>query len=339
MSKIIVIGGSVGAVAVLKLILAALPRDFSAAILIVTHVGSAKSVLPDMLSRCSALSVRHATDGERIVPGCVLVAPPDTHLIVTRSDDQVSVRLINGAKENHCRPAIDPLFRSAAITFGPTVVGVLLSGYLDDGTVGLQAVKACGGLTLVQNPVGAEAPEMPASAIKYAEVDQVLDVPELVLALIELAGADTPPNSSTHAMAQQNWLEIENRASNGYSDMEDLDQIGTPSSLTCPECSGSLWVINHNGPLRYRCHTGHAFTGKVLASLKSTAVEEAMWSAIRALHEQERLFEKLGEKDQLAGLHPSAAEYEARAVQAKLHSQALRDVMAAHAFLARPKIF
>jgi two-component system chemotaxis response regulator CheB len=331
MSKIVVIGGSLGAINALKVILAALPKDFPSAILVVTHIGANRSMLAEILQRVSALPVRQAADGEPIVPGRVLLAPPDEHLTVVIVGGRAYARLVHGPKENHCRPAIDPLFRSAAAAFGVNAVGVVLTGYLDDGTVGLQAVKARGGTAIVQDPAEAEAPDMPASALRHVDVDRTLGVGEIGQALVELVRASESTSGAPHTDARSgttDWIDIENRLTGRDSDMEDLEQIGTPSSLTCPECNGALWEIRRSGPVRYRCHTGHAFTARVLEALQGETVEDAVWGAIRALHEQERLFEKMSEKALQSGLHDSVAEYRAKAAQARAHSQALRDVIA-----------
>jgi two-component system chemotaxis response regulator CheB len=334
MSKIVVIGGSAGAINALKLILPTVPHDLPAAILIVIHVGSQRSILPEILGRYSAMPVRHATDGEPIVPGRVLVAPPDEHLMVVKNGDRAYARLVHGPKENHCRPAIDPLFRSAATVFGPHTIGIVLSGYLDDGTVGLQAIKACRGIAVVQNPAEAEASDMPSSALRYVDVDQVLSVSEIGPTLRELLHADMLSSTEGQhgsVLSAPNWIDIENRVTAKDSDMDDLEQIGKLSSLTCPECNGALWEIQAKGPIRYRCHTGHAFTAKVLEALQSEAVEDAIWGAIRALHEQERLFSKLAEKELRSGSKAGAAEYQAMEAQARAHSKALREVVAARA--------
>jgi two-component system chemotaxis response regulator CheB len=341
MSKIVVIGGSAGAINCLKLILPMLPSGFPAAILIVTHIGLHKSMLPEILGRYSAMPVRHATDGEPIIPGRILMAPPDEHLLVVRNGDRAYTRLVHGPKENHCRPAVDPLFRSAAAVFGANTIGVVLSGYLDDGTVGLQAIKACRGLAVVQNPAEADAAEMPSSALKYLNVDRVLGVAEIGPALIDLTSADMQPGTEVQqdvVSDKPNWIGIENRISAMDSDMDDLEKIGTLSSLTCPQCNGALWEIHARGPVRYRCHTGHAFTARVLESLQEEAVEDAIWGAIRALHEQERLFSKLAEKELLSGHQAGAAEHQAMAAQAKAHSQALRDVVAARVLVGEGKL-
>ena len=334
MTKIVVIGGSAGALEALKIILPMLPADFPAAILIVTHIGSQKSIIPDILGRCSAMPVRHATDGEPIIPGRVLVAPPDEHLTVVARDGRAYVRLLHGPRENHCRPAIDPLFRSAATAFLEDTIGVLLSGYLDDGTVGLQAIKACGGLVIVQDPLDAKAMEMPASALQHVDVDRVLRIGDIAPSLVELATAGVRSGIRSGSRGHDNavpavpdWIGVENRITSRDSDMDDLEQIGKLSSLTCPDCSGALWEVGHQAPIRYRCHTGHAFTAKVLETLQRDVVEDAIWAAVRALHEQERLFSKLGERERQSGQVERAAEYEAKAAQAKGHSQTLREVV------------
>jgi two-component system chemotaxis response regulator CheB len=332
---VVVIGGSFGATNALKVILAALPVDFPAAVLIATHIGTQRSMLPEILERSSKLPVRSAIDGEPLVAGRVFLAPSDRHLTVASDGSHGYVHLLGGPKENHCRPAIDPLFRSAAAAFGTKTIGVLLTGYLDDGTVGLQAVKARGGTAIVQDPSDAEAPDMPASALKHVDVDQKLPVDAIGPALVQLvAGAahQDQAQRTSAAPGVPDWIDVENRLSAADSNMEDLEQIGRPSSLTCPECHGALWEIGDRAPTRYRCHTGHAFTAKVLEALQSTTVEDALWGAIRALHEQERLFGKLRESALEVGLDEAAAEYQTKAEQAQAQSSALRKLITARAF-------
>ena len=340
MSKIVLIGGSAGAVKALELILPKLPADFPAAILIVTHVGSYKSIVPDILNRCSALPVSHATDGEPILPGRILVAPPDEHLTVVMEGGSAYARLLHGPKENHCRPAIDPLFRSAAAAFQDNAIAVILTGYLDDGTVGMQAIKSCCGLAIVQDPIEAEAADMPASAIEHVNVDRVLRLSDIGPALIELVGDSAAPLDAARndaAPVVQSWIDIENHIAALESDMDDLDRIGRRSSLTCPDCNGALWEINTAGPLRYRCHTGHAFTAKTLEALQRDSVEDAIWGAIRALHEQERLFKTLCERETKSRHAERAAEYAEKAMQAKIRSQTLREVIALRVLVVKAR--
>lgn len=343
MSNIVVVGGSAGSTAPLKVILGGLPADFPAAVLIVAHIGARDSVLPSLLERCSALPVRYASQGERIVAGQVLVAPPDLHLTVDMDGDRAYTRLSHGAKENHSRPAIDPLFRTAAVAYGPNAIGVVLSGFLDDGTVGLQAIKACGGIAVVQDPAGAEAPSMPGSAVQYAEVDFVLDTEQIAPTLVDLARRDADADASTSrggpgTMELLDRIAIENRAFNDDLEIMELDRIGSRVALTCPECGGALWEMRHGVPLRYRCHTGHAFTANALATLQGQGLEEALWAAVRALHEQELLFQRqhhTAQARQQAGQHDDAArEYLLKAEQAREHGRLLRDLIGSRMHIA-----
>lgn len=238
----------------MKVILGGLPADFPAAVLIVTHIGSRESVLPSLLERGSSLPVRFASQGERVVAGQVLVAPPDLHLTVDVDGGRAFTRLSHGAKENHSRPAIDPLFRSAAAAYGPNAIGVVLSGFLDDGTVGLQAIKACGGTAIVQDPAEAEAPEMPAAALQYAGIDFVLGMEQIAQTLVDLAGrtADMPDAPAGPGEAEVlERIAIENRAFDHDAAMNDMDRIGSRVPLSCPECGGAIWEISNAVPLRY----------------------------------------------------------------------------------------
>lgn len=335
MPKIVVVGGSAGSINALKVILSGLPPDFAAPVLIVTHIGPRESMLPSLLQRCSTLPVRHAVQGEPIVPGQVLIAPPDLHLTIARNDERAFASLSRGPKENHSRPAIDPLFRSAATTHGTGAIAVLLSGFLDDGTVGLQAIKTYGGTTVVQDPGTAEAPDMPSSALRHVPVDIIRRVDGIAPALVELVSRPAPtleiPEESA-AVELQNLIAIENRMFNEGADMEELDRIGSRVPLTCPECGGAIWEMRQSAPLRYRCHTGHAFSASVLEGLQGSAVEEALWAAVRALHEQEQLFRQMHRtlrtpRDRTQPDDPKD-EYLLKAEQTGQHAQLLRDLIA-----------
>jgi two-component system chemotaxis response regulator CheB len=327
MPKIVVIGGSAGSINPLKAIVRGLAKDFPAAVLTVTHIGSRESILPSLLERCSALPVRHAVQGEPIVAGKILVAPPDLHLTVAQTGGRAYAQLSRGPKENHSRPAIDPLFRSTATA--------CRADFLDDGTVGLQAIKASGGIAVVQDPADAEAPDMPASALEHNTVDFVRRAEEIAPTLVELAGREAAEAGASAARAgagPEDWVSIENRMFGELSDMAELDRIGARVPLTCPECGGAIWEIRRPGPLRYRCHTGHAFTARTLAALQGGEVEEAMWAAVRALHEQEQLFRQLHRKS------PASQEYLIKAEQAREHAQLLRDLVTTRVRIASNKL-
>ena len=189
---LVVVGASAGAVPVLLRLATQLPADFPAAVLVVLHVGAHHSVLPELLKDCGGLRARHASDGQVLQPGTIEIAPPDQHMLV----DGNRIRLQHGPKEHHARPAIDPLFRSAAATHGPRVIGVLLSGRLDDGTAGLGAIKASGGVAVVQDPDDAEHPEMPRNALAHVEVDCCVPGSELARTLLRLVAGPLTPAAS-----------------------------------------------------------------------------------------------------------------------------------------------
>lgn len=325
---LIVIGASVGGLDALGRIVRALPADLAATVLVVSHIGTRDSILPQLLGKSSALPVRHARDLEPLLPSVILLAPPDRHLTVRLANGQAFVELTHGPKENYTRPAIDPLFRSAAEALGRKVIGVILTGHLDDGTVGLQAIKACGGMAVVQEPDDAVAPSMPRSAIEHVQIDLRLPLDEIGPALAALAAARVdaglPQQIATAAPA---WIGIENQFARGEADMDELEKIATPSTYTCPECQGTLWEIRNQHPARFRCHTGHSFTTQVLQQLQTDAAEEALWAAVRALQEKQRLLRDLARKSihwQHAG---AAGEYEKKADEAHRQAEVLRSLL------------
>jgi two-component system chemotaxis response regulator CheB len=294
---IVVVGASVGGVAALTGFCELLPSTLPACILVVQHIGAYPSRLPEILGRKTAMKVAHARNGERPEHGTVYIAPPDVHLLFEKDE----LRLFHGPKENHTRPAIDPLFRSAALAHGPRVIGIVLTGYLDDGTAGLEAVKACGGLAFVQDPADAYAPDMPASALASGVIDFCGTVPQLAAKLEQTAGQLI----ETAFPAAPPALVTEHQSSLGGGNMTGkLQKIGQPSTFVCPECGGSLWSIQGNKHPRYRCHTGHAYSLKNLAQTQESTVEATLWSAVRALQDQEKLLRKLKESNSGAAGHP-----------------------------------
>jgi two-component system chemotaxis response regulator CheB len=181
---IITIGASAGGWEALQELIHYLPEDLPAAIFIAMHMPPySASVVPDLLTRRGPFPALHPKKGEVIRAGRIFVAPPDHHLLVHRN----FVRTVQGPKENKARPAIDPLFRSAAVAYGPRAVGVLLSGKLDDGSAGLRAIKRRGGVTIVQDPAEAAYPDMPRNALTHVEIDHCLRVAEMPSLLERLA--------------------------------------------------------------------------------------------------------------------------------------------------------
>jgi len=239
---IILLGASAGGVDTLTRLCRGLPRDLPAAVLVVQHITPfPRSVLPRLLSRAGPLPAAHAEEGEAIHPGRIYVARPDHHLLVNAADQRLMLR--RGPQENRTRPAIDPLFRSAAIAFGPRVVGVVLSGLLDDGTAGLVAIKACGGISVVQNPEDAAWPDMPRNALRGNSPDHCVTLVEMPALLARLArspagpACPVPPRIAAEARIAEQEI-----AAMG----EDAGTVGQPSRLSCPQCGGVLNEIEEN---------------------------------------------------------------------------------------------
>lgn len=310
---IIVIGASAGGVEALCQLVHDFPPDLPAAIFVVLHISpQGTSVLPNILNRCrqkrykdGSLSAAHAKNGETIEHGRIYVAPPDQHLLLKDG----YIRLARGPKENSHRPAVDPLFRTAAQVYGHRVVGVVLSGTLDDGTAGLVAVKEQGGVAVVQNPDEALHSGMPSSAIENVAVDHILQVADIAPVLVDLAykpiqGVEDVPRDMK---MESDMAELELTA------MQSSDRPGTPSPFACPECAGVLWELNEGGVLRFRCRTGHAYSVGTLLSEQSEALEAAMWTALRALEEKASLVERMASRARDRNQPFSAKRFEEQA--------------------------
>ena len=284
---IVVIGASRGGFQGLKVLVSQLPADLPAAVFIVLHIGRHASVLPELLASWGSLPASYATHGEPVERGTIRVAPPDRHLVLSKG----RVWLNDGAKENFARPAADPLFRTAAMEYGPRVVGVVMSGDLDDGAAGLANIRAQHGFAIVQDPDDCESPGMPRAALDSCGADLLCSEQALsrcILAAVKGTSTDAVSKEvSKEAKMNKQVFEQEARiAAAGLSNPEMLDEVGERSALTCPDCGGALWRIKDDHPLRYRCHTGHAFTGLSLEEGIESRAEVAVWSAIRAVHER-----------------------------------------------------
>lgn len=322
---IIVIGASAGGVQALSTLVADLPKNLPAAVFIVLHIPSnAPSLLPDILERLSTLPVTHAVDGEPIRHGKVYVAPPDQHLLI----EGEHVKLVHGPKENLHRPSIDALFRSAARWAGPRVIGVVLTGARDDGALGMRAIKQRGGLAIVQDPLEAAFPSMPLSVLQDVTVDYTLPLGEIA-ALLNTLSRETADDEGRYPVPDE--IELESRIAAQKMDSEELiasvERLGKISKLTCPDCHGALWEVNDEDLLRYRCHVGHAFSAEALNEGQSAMLEEALWSAVRALEEQMMLSKRIVERARQANQNRAAMTFEKRAREAEEHSTVLRQLL------------
>ncbi|HEX8447233.1 MAG TPA: chemotaxis protein CheB [Sphingomonas sp.] len=317
---LVVIGGSAGSLVALERILAALPADLPATVLIVTHLPPARpSTIAQTLSRHCALPVEAAADGAMIRPGTVLVASPDRHLLVIDGRVQLGI----GPRENLARPAIDPLFRSAAIMAGARTIGVLLSGMLDDGAAGLAAIRRCGGMVVVQDPGDADYDEMPRNAIATGFVDHVVPAAELGSVIVRLTGE---PAGVARAVPPDLAIEVD-IALGGPSNPDRIAQIGDVVTMTCLNCSGVLSEVKDAQPLRYRCQTGHGYTAKALEALHDNAVDDAFRVALRIMMERTELVTRMQQEAIRAGRAAVAEMYGRRAQEYGEHADTIQQAI------------
>lgn len=320
--NVIVVGASAGGVSSLMQLVGGLPDDLDAAVAVALHVPEeAPSALPAILSRTGPLKATHAADGEGLMHGRIYVAPPGRHLLVKRR----TLRVVNGPNENGHRPAIDPLFRTAARAHGRRTIGVILSGSLDDGTAGLYAVKRHGGAALVQDPEDALFDGMPASAIENVAVDFVGDLPALTTELVRrtrILAAD--PAVELDVTDQSDDLDAV-EMDRGTPDPDDWS--AAPSQFTCPECHGSLFERQDGTIVRYRCRTGHAFSPDALAAAQSKGVEDALWIALRALEENAALLRRLASRARERGQERSWQRFASQATGVEARAKVIRDAL------------
>jgi two-component system chemotaxis response regulator CheB len=319
---IIVVGASVGGIDALRTIAGGLPPDFPAAVFVVLHTApEAPGVLADILDRAGALPATFPADGERVETGRIYVAPPDHHLVV----EPDRVRLTRGPKENRFRPAVDPLFRSAAQVYGPRVVGVVLTGYLDDGTAGLWAVKRLGGTAVVQDPHDALAPSMPASAMSQVRVDHCVPVAEIAPLLMRLTST---PLGAEGEYEVPKEMDIEVRIAKEDTALDaGVLKLGEPSNYACPECHGVLLQLKEEQRIRFRCHTGHAYSADSLLAEITEGVEDSLWNAIRTIEESVLLLRQLAEQVGGGENSHSGKKFLARAREALRRADLVRQVV------------
>jgi two-component system, chemotaxis family, protein-glutamate methylesterase/glutaminase len=318
---VITIGASAGGVEAITTLLRGFPPDLPASVMVVLHVPpSTPSALPGILTREGPLSAEHAVDGAPILPGRVYVAPPDHHLVVHPGH----VQLTRGPRENRVRPAIDVLFRTAAVAHPGRVIGVVLSGALDDGAAGLVAIKQCGGLAVVQDPLDARVPSMPEAALEAVDADHVVPASEMGALLSYLVDtwsgglATTPPD-----------VQIEADASTSDDPRATLAAaaLGGRAILACPDCGGVLSETSSGGRPHYRCHTGHAYSIGALLEAQGDDVEQALAVAVRVLQERVILLEAMARDRRGRGYPVSGEQYTTRAADLFRHELALRQLL------------
>ncbi len=308
--NIIVAGASAGGVTALVNLVKSLPANFNGSIFVVVHISSfSPSYLPDILSNAGSLEAIHPKNGEKIKPKMIYIAPPDHHMLVERGH----IIVAKGPKENRFRPSIDALFRSAAYVYGSQVIGIVLSGLLDDGTSGLWSVKRLGGKCIIQLPEDAEFPSMPENVLKYVEVDYSVPISLMgdILEKLTREKIDTNPALSDKELKLLE-MEVAIATKDGAFERGILD-MGILTPFTCPECHGALVQLIEGKIIRFRCHTGHAYTISSLLAEVSEDVESTLWQAMRGLEEATMLLNKVadlydanGDKDEAARFNKKA---------------------------------
>lgn len=325
---IFVVGGSAGSSGPLRELITALPRDFPGSVFVTTHLPSThESYLPELLAQASKIPVRAAVDGQPIEAGRVYMAARDRHLLLIDS----TLRMGYGPRENMSRPSIDPMFRSAALSYGPRAVGVVLSGMLNDGASGLYAIKQAGGTAIVQHPVDALEPDMPRAALEAVDADYVAPAADLAALFSQVAQQDAGPASPP---SDNLVFEVE-VAAGARRGPELLRNIADPSAITCPDCGGVLSEVRQQHPLRYRCQIGHAYTAEQLVS-DSDRVEEAIRIALRVMEERLELVDRMARDARATGRLAVAELYEQRAVEYRRYAATLRGAAILSLRMQRP---
>jgi two-component system chemotaxis response regulator CheB len=317
--RIVLIGASAGGLQAVREVLGGLTPGLPAAVVVVMHLGqgSFEGHLYT-LGQAGPLPVSFVPPEGGIAPGHVYLAPAKRHLVFRNG----RLHALAGPRVNRFRPSIDVAFRSAAVTYGHRVVGVVLSGLLDDGTAGLQAIKRCGGLAVVQEPADAEHGDMPASALRYVDADHVAPAAALGGLLSRLVAAPPPD-----AVPIPDALLLEARLdARTVSDLGDLDRLGARAAVSCPACGGPMWRLG-DAPPRFRCHVGHGHTLRSLLREQDEALEQTLWAAYRMLEERARTLDRL--QGEAAGRTHVGADYAARCREAHAHAERLRNLLLA----------
>ena len=311
---IVVVGASTGGVDALQQLVYGLPADFPGTVFIVMHIGE-ESAMPEILSRCGKMKVFAATNGARYERGEIYVAPPHRHMQISNGQ----IKLNAGPRENGHRPAIDPLFRSAAREHRSRVVGVILTGALDDGTAGLFAVKSRGGVTVVQDPAEAIAPNMPLSAMRHVEVDHCCALEEIAPLLVRLA--------TTGEEAKEIKPSREAMSARKDEIVKEPPPAKTQISLACPECNGPLYETKEGQIAHFQCNVGHAFSPESLTEAHAEALERALWTALRTLNERVTLHRQLLRRPRNKGEEQLLQRFEDSVKTAERDIELLREII------------
>jgi two-component system chemotaxis response regulator CheB len=320
----IVIGASAGGITAVCEVLSRLDPGIDASIGIVIHL-SPQSTTDWLLLRmreCTRLDCMIATDRMPLRKGCVYIAPANYHMIV----EEKMILLGQGPMEGRWRPSINVTFRSAAVARNSHCIGIILSGLLDDGVSGMNAIRNCGGYCIVQDPGQAQYPDMPLSVLGNMEVDQTLCLEDIPSNLEDRIKEDPGPAPVPEVIRREAAL-----SQQAATDIDSLKEIGKDTVYSCPDCGGGLWEIKNGGLGHYRCHIGHSYTEKELSQGQAKAIENTLWIALRMMEERRYLLASLSEKESERGQkHLSEAHHE-RAEEMRMHIGRLKELLFSHA--------
>lgn len=320
-TNIITIGTSAGGLTAVSRLVKTFNEDLDAAVFIVIHMArnSSAGVIQDIIQRQALLPCVIPEDRDPIQNKTIYLAKADHHLLIEKG----TIRVTKGAYENHWRPAIDVLFRSAAVAYNSCVTGIILTGLLDDGTSGMYAIKKSGGRSIVQDPAEADFPDMPLNVLQAIEVDYKVSVDEMGYIL-----ADLYSRSSCEPVEVPKDIQIEAAIAERMStNTEDQLQLGTLTPLTCPDCGGVMVQVENDAVTRFRCYTGHTFTEKSLETEQLKGIEESLWVAIRMLEERRNLLLNIGRSNIARSSEQLLAHKKKHAADIQLHVDRLKEIL------------
>ncbi|RYG29999.1 chemotaxis protein CheB, partial [bacterium] len=287
-----------------------------ATVLVVLHFPeNTASVLPAILNRRAKMFAKNPLDNAPLEPGQIYVARPGYHLLVKRD----RIRLVAGPRENSNRPAIDPLFRTAARSRGPSVVSVILSGMLDDGTLGTAVVRRHGGITIAQDPESAMFPDMPRNAIQNVGVHHVLPLEEIAPKLIQLVSEPSSVDWEAYDFIDATEMDL--------NELHAMERQGRPSQYVCPECKGTLFELEEEGFAHFRCHVGHAYSVETLAAKQAEGLEAALWTALRSIEENNLLLHRMIARSEQRSLSITVANYKAKLAEGVQKARIIREAL------------
>jgi two-component system chemotaxis response regulator CheB len=319
---IVAIGASAGGTTILPELLKQLTDDIKVAAFVVMHLSkqSIGDLLVKRLQKYTSFTCKIPMHGETIKEQHVYIAMPDHHLMVSQN----KILLGHGPMENRYRPSIDALFRSAAVNFAPKVIGIILTGMLEDGASGMYAIQKSGGVCIIQDPGEAKYSDMPQAVLNTLKPDYAIPVSEMGGAIKDAISNLKRKKKGKIPSDIIKEAAIAERVNIG---IEEVKNPGEVSVISCPDCGGSLWEMKGNGFTRYRCHLGHAYSQEGLVSSMEVSTESTLWTALRIIEERRNLLRQIGNKESKNGKSTLAATYLKRSAELEAHIGKLKEIL------------